>query len=49
MLVFGDRGFPVILFPTTKGRYHQNKDFGLIESVKWFVDQGLVKIIAPIH
>jgi esterase/lipase superfamily enzyme len=47
MLVFGDRGFPVILFPTTKGRYHQNKDFGLIDSVRWFVDEGLVKIYCP--
>jgi len=47
MLVFGDRGYPVILFPTTKGRYYQNKDFGLIESVRWFIDQGLVKIYCP--
>ena len=47
MLVFGDRGYPVILFPTTKGRYYQNKDFGLIDSVKWFIDQGLVKIYCP--
>jgi esterase/lipase superfamily enzyme len=47
MLAFGDRGFPVILFPTTKGRYHQNKDFGLIDSVRWFVDEGLVKIYCP--
>lgn len=44
MLVFGDRGYPVILFPTAMGRYYQTKDFGLIESVRWFVEQGLVKI-----
>lgn len=47
MLVFGDRGYPVILFPTTKGRYHQNKDFGLIEAARWFIDEGLVKIYCP--
>lgn len=47
MLVFGDRGYPVILFPTSQGRYHQNKDEGLIESVRWFVDEGLVKIYCP--
>ncbi|TWR30341.1 abhydrolase domain-containing 18 [Mucilaginibacter pallidiroseus] len=47
MLVFGDRGYPVILFPTTKGRFHQNKDFGLIDSARWFVEQGLVKIYCP--
>ncbi|OCX50820.1 esterase [Mucilaginibacter sp. PPCGB 2223] len=44
MLIFGDRGYPVILFPTSMGRYYQNKDFGLLDSVAWFVDQGLVKI-----
>jgi len=47
MLVFGDRGYPVILFPTSQGRYFQNKDEGLIESVRWFIDQGLVKIYCP--
>ena len=31
MLVFGDaRGLPLVLFPTSFGRYSQNKDFGLI-------------------
>src|SRR3954465_2880212 len=33
MLVFGHAGFPVILFPTSLGRYYQNKDFGLVGSV----------------
>src|SRR6202041_3180516 len=47
MLVFGDRGYPVILFPTSQGRYYQNKDEGLIESAKWFIDEGLVKIYCP--
>ncbi len=44
MLVFGDRGYPVILFPTSMGRYYQNKDFHLIDSVRWYVEEGLVKI-----
>lgn len=44
MLVFGDRGYPLILFPTSMGRYYQNKDFHLIDSVSWFIEQGLVKI-----
>jgi len=33
MLVFGHAGYPVILFPTSLGRYYQNKDFGLVGSV----------------
>lgn len=47
MLVFGDRGYPLILFPTTQGRYYQNKDEGLIESARWFIEEGLVKIYCP--
>jgi len=46
MLVYGDRGYPVILFPTSQGRYYETKDFKLIDSVAWFIDQGLVKIYA---
>lgn len=47
MLVFGHAGFPVILFPTSQGSYYQNKDQGLIESVRWFVENGKVKIYCP--
>jgi len=47
MLVFGDRGYPVIIFPTTMGRYYESKDFGLIESCRWFIEQGLVQIYCP--
>jgi esterase/lipase superfamily enzyme len=47
MLVYGDRGYPVVIFPSTMGRYFESKDFGLIESVSWFVEQGLVKIYCP--
>jgi esterase/lipase superfamily enzyme len=44
VLAFGTRGYPVILFPTSLGRYFENKDFKLIDSVAWFLDEGLVKI-----
>jgi esterase/lipase superfamily enzyme len=47
MLVFGHGGQPVILFPTSKGAYYQNKDQGLIESVRWFLENGKVKIYCP--
>ncbi len=47
MLVFGDKGMPVIAYPTSMGRHYQNRDFKLIESVKWFIDNGLVKIYCP--
>ena len=47
VLAFGDRGYPVILFPTSMGRYYENKDFKLIDSAAWFLDNGLVKIYCP--
>src|ERR1700744_2981781 len=47
MLVFGHSGYPVILFPTSRGTYYQNKDQGLIETARWFLDNGKVKIYCP--
>lgn len=47
MLIFGREGMPVVLFPTSQGRYYQNKDMGLIDAVRWFVDEGKVRIYCP--
>lgn len=47
MLVFGHQGYPVIIFPTTMGRYYESKDFGLIESVRWFLDRGFIQLFCP--
>jgi esterase/lipase superfamily enzyme len=47
MLVFGESGYPMIIFPTSMGSYTQNKDFHLVDSVSWFVNEGLVKIYTP--
>jgi esterase/lipase superfamily enzyme len=47
MLVFGHGGQPVILFPTSKGAYYQNKDQGMIEAAHWFLENGRVKIYCP--
>ncbi len=44
MSVFGHAGIPLVAFPTSLGKFHQNKDFKLIESVRWYVENGLVKI-----
>jgi esterase/lipase superfamily enzyme len=45
MLVFGNGGgLPLIIFPTSFGNYRQNKDFGLIDSVAWFVDNNRVTV-----
>jgi esterase/lipase superfamily enzyme len=44
MLEFGHWGYPILLFPTSRGRYYQNKDFGLTKAVEWFVNSGKVKL-----
>ena len=47
MLVFGYSGYPVILFPTEKGRYYDTKDFGLIGSTEHLLDSGKIRIYCP--
>lgn len=47
MLIFGHSGFPMILFPTSMGRYYQNKDFGLIDAISWYINQGLIMVYCP--
>src|SRR5207245_9206041 len=48
MLVFVKvRSLPLILFPTSFSNYRQNKDFGLIDSVAWFVDNNRVTVYCP--
>ncbi|MFT4567799.1 MAG: esterase/lipase superfamily enzyme [Saprospiraceae bacterium] len=47
MLIFGHTGYPVVLFPTSMGSYKENRDFNLIESAKWYIEQGLIRIYCP--
>ena len=47
MLAFGQGGLPLVIFPTSFGGYYQNKDFGMIDAVAWFVDSGRVTIYCP--
>ncbi len=47
LLCFGHSGKPVILFPTSMGRFYQNKDFKLIDTVADKVNEGKIKIYCP--
>ena len=48
MLVFGNGGgLPLISFPTSFGRYYQNRDFGLTGSVSGYVDAGKITVYCP--
>jgi esterase/lipase superfamily enzyme len=44
MLVHGHQGYPVIVFPSSMGRYYESKDFGLVESARWFVERGFMQL-----
>lgn len=47
LLTYGHSGQPVLLFPTSKGRYYETKDFGLIASVQQLIEEGKIKIYCP--
>jgi esterase/lipase superfamily enzyme len=47
MLVFGHAGVPVVLFPTSLGRFFEYKDSQLIAAAAPFVETGRVKIYCP--
>ncbi len=46
-LIFGHSGTPVFLFPTSMGRYYENKDFKLIDSISHFINEGKIKVYCP--
>ena len=37
MLAFGHAGYPVVLYPTSMGSFHENRDMGLIGAAEWFI------------
>jgi esterase/lipase superfamily enzyme len=47
MLAFGHAGVPVVLFPTSQGRWYEYKDFRLIEAARGLVEAGRVKLYCP--
>ena len=50
MIVFGcGGGLPLVLFPTSFGRYYQNKDFGLIGFVSSYVDWNYWRDMLPYY
>lgn len=47
MLVFGDAGIPLLLFPSSMGKYYEAKDRKLIDAIAWFINNGIVKVYCP--
>ena len=44
LLVFGERGTPVIVFPTSRGRFYQFEDFGLVGHVARRIEEGELQL-----
>jgi len=44
ILRFGERGAPVIAFPTSMGRFFQWEDFGLIDAVYDHIESGRIQL-----
>jgi len=44
MLVFGERGTPVLVFPTSMGRFYQWEDFGLVAHMAPRIDGGWLQL-----
>ena len=44
LLVFGDRGVPVLVFPTSMGRFFQWEDFGVIEHLRSRIEPGWMQL-----
>jgi esterase/lipase superfamily enzyme len=45
LLWFGGSGRPVVIFPTSMGRFYQNEDFSLVGSLADKIDAGEVQLI----
>jgi esterase/lipase superfamily enzyme len=46
-LVFGHAGAPVLVFPTTMGRFYQYEDFGMIGALQPKLDEGMIQLFCP--
>jgi esterase/lipase superfamily enzyme len=44
LLVFGAHGTPVIVFPTSMGRFYQWEDFGMIAHLERRIEDGLLQL-----
>lgn len=44
MLVYGHWGYPVIVFPTTMGRFYEARDFQLVDAARELIQAGRIKL-----
>ncbi len=44
MLLFGHAGIPVLVFPTSRGRFYEFEDHGMVHAVRHKIEQGDVQL-----
>ena len=44
LLVFGHGGAPVLVFPTSMGRFYQYEDSGMVETLHRHIEQGWIQL-----
>jgi len=42
--VYGHKGKPVLVFPTSNGRFYQYEDSGMINALQHYIDEGKIQI-----
>ena len=42
--MFGHAGAPVLVFPTSMGRFYQYEDFGIVEALRYHIEQGWIQL-----
>jgi len=45
--IYGHAGKPILVFPSSGGRFYEFEDFKMIEAISWFIDNGVVQIVTP--
>lgn len=43
--IYGDAGKPVLVFPSSGGRFYEYEDFGMVEACRTFIDGGLIRLV----
>ena len=45
LLLFGHAGHPILVFPTSMGRFWQNEEFHMIATLGWAIEAGLIQVL----
>jgi esterase/lipase superfamily enzyme len=45
--IYGHAGKPMVVFPSSGGRFYEYEDFNMIEACKPFIENGLIRVFTP--